>query len=275
MRAIYMLFFVFSCGVLFLGNSSGPGAVQGQDRTGGPLSNGFCGNCHAVGAFKPTMTLELLKDGAVVTGYEAGENYTMRVTVNADEGAQVYGFQAVALVGADNEQGGSFTSVAGTQVTTLNGRDYIEHSERSESNVFEIPWTAPAASAGEVKFYAASVAANNANGSGGDGAVFLTSPTVLTDLTVNTRELPALATRLNAFPNPVVDQLNLQVEVEATSDAMVRIYSMLGQPVHQENTVLTAGTNNLSFDLSNLAAGQYTVEISNNNAASRTMVFKK
>jgi hypothetical protein len=275
MRAIYMLFFVLSCGILFLGNSSGPGAVQGKDRTGGPLAEGFCGNCHAAGAFNPTMTLELLKDGVVVNGYQAGENYMMRVTVSADAGAQVYGFQAVALAGADNEQAGSFSPVTGTQVTTLNDRDYIEHSERSTSNTFEIPWTAPSASAGEVKFYAASVAANNANGSGGDGAVFLTSPIVLTDLTVSTRELPALATRLNAFPNPVVDQLNLQVEVEATSDAMVRIYNMLGQPVRQENIVLAPGTNNLSYNLGNLVAGQYTVEISNGTAASRTMVFKK
>ncbi|WP_367392421.1 choice-of-anchor V domain-containing protein [Lewinella sp. LCG006] len=275
MRAIYMLFFVLSCGILFLGNSSGPGAVQGKDRTGGPLAEGFCGNCHAAGAFSPTMTLELLQNGTVVNGYEAGQSYTMRVTVNAQSGAQVYGFQAVALAGAGNDQAGSFSPVAGTQLTTLNGRDYIEHSQRSNSNVFEIPWTAPSTSAGEVKFYAATVAANNANGSGGDGAVFLTSPTVLSDLTVNTRELPALATRLNAFPNPVIDQLNLQVEVEATSDAMVRIYNMLGQPVQQEKIVLAPGTNNLSYDLSKLVAGQYTVEISNGTAASRTMVFKQ
>ena len=275
MRAIYMLFFVLSCGILFLGNSNGAGAVQGQDRTGSPLSNNVCGFCHAAGAFNPTMTLELLQNGAVVNGYQAGENYTMRVTVNAEAGAQVYGFQAVALVGTDNVQAGSFTAVAGTQVTTLNDRDYIEHSQRSASNTFEIPWTAPSASAGEVKFYAASIAANNANGSGGDGAARLNDPLVLNDLTVNTRELPALATRLNAFPNPVVDQLNLQVEVEATSDAMVRIYNMLGQPVRQENIVLAPGTNNLSYNLGNLVAGQYTVEISNNTAASRTMVFKK
>lgn len=275
MRAIYMLFFVLSCGILFLGNSSGAGAVQGKDRTGGPLAEGFCGNCHAAGAFSPTMTLELLQNGTVVNGYEAGQSYTMRVTVNAQSGAQVYGFQAVALAGAGNDQAGSFSPVAGTQLTTLNGRDYIEHSQRSNSNVFEIPWTAPSTSAGEVKFYAATVAANNANGSGGDGAVFLTSPTVLSDLTVNTRELPALATRLNAFPNPVIDQLNLQVEVEATSDAMVRIYNMLGQPVQQEKIVLAPGTNNLSYDLSKLVAGQYTVEISNGTAASRTMVFKQ
>lgn len=275
MRAIYMLFFVLCCGVLFLGNSSGPGAVQGKDRTGGPLSEGFCGNCHAAGAFNPSMVLELLQDGSVVNGYEAGENYTMRVTITAETGVQVYGFQAVALAGADNVQAGSFTPVAGTQVTTLNDRDYIEHSQRSTSNVFEIQWTAPSAGTGEVRFYSASVSANNAAGSGGDGAVFLTSPTVLQDLTVGTNELPALATRLNAFPNPVMDQLNLQVEVEESSRAMLRVYSMLGQPILQRDLDLTAGLNNLSYDMSKLVAGQYTVEISNNTAASKTMIFKR
>lgn len=270
-----MLFFMLCCGVLFLGNSSGPGAVQGKDRTGGPLSEGFCGNCHAAGAFNPSMVLELLQDGDVVNGYEAGETYTMRVTITAESGVQVYGFQAVALTGDDNLQAGSFAPVAGTQITTLNDRDYIEHSERSDSNVFEIEWTAPSTGTGEVKFYSASVSANNAAGSGGDGAVFLTSPTVLQDLTVGTNELPALATRLNAFPNPVVDQLNLQVEVTEGNRATLRVYSMLGQPMLQRDIELNAGVNNLSYDLSELAAGQYTIEISNNAAASQTMIFKK
>jgi len=274
MRTIYMLFFAVAAGLLFLGNSSGAGAVQNADRTGGPLANGYCGNCHTAGAFNPTMTLEILQNGNAVTAYQAGASYTMRITVNAGAGAQVYGFQAVALL-PGNVQAGSFAATAGTQVTELNNREYTEHSQRSNSNVFEIPWTAPATSQGEVKFYAASVAANNAAGSGGDGAVFLTNPVVLTEEVVATRDLPELATHLRVFPNPVADQLHLNLAVEATGVAKVALYNNLGQPLWQQTATLVVGNTTLAYDLSHLPAGHYVLEVSNGQQASRTVVLKK
>lgn len=275
MRAIYMLSLLLSGAIIFLGSSSGPGAVQGQDRTGGPLSNGFCGNCHAAGAFNPAIDLKIFKDGDAVTGYLPGETYTMRVTIEADAGAQVYGFQAVALSGTDNDQAGSWTEATGTQVTSLNGRDYIEHNQRSESNVFEVEWTAPANGVGNISFYSAGIAANNASGSGGDGADFLESAVVLTDLTVSTNDLPELASSLNIFPNPVADQLNLQVDVEDATDAQLTIYNANGQPMLQRALQLGVGNNQEQFDLSNFPAGHYSVEIRNDEAASRKMLLKQ
>lgn len=275
MRAIYMLCLLLSGAVIFLGSSSGPAAVQGQDRTGGPLSNGFCGNCHAAGAFNPSIDVKLLQDGNEVQGYMAGETYTMQVTISADMGAQVYGFQAVALAGGDNEQAGSWTETTGTQIVNLENRDYIEHNQRSESNVFEVEWTAPAASAGEVSFYAAGIAANNAQGSGGDGAAALMAPVVLADLSVNTNELPELANNIKAFPNPVADLLNLQLEVDEATDADLILYNSLGQPLLRQATRFGAGLNQEALDLSNLPAGHYTLEVSNGEAASRTSILKK
>lgn len=275
MRAIYMLSLLLSGAIIFLGSSSGPGAVQGQDRTGGPLANGFCGNCHAAGAFNPSMSLELLKDGNAVMGYMPGETYTMRVTITADAGAQVYGFQAVALSGDDNVQAGSWTPPMGTRVTPLNGRDYIEHNQRSESNIFEVEWTAPANGVGNISFYSASVSANNMSGSGGDGATRLENPVVLNDLTVSTNDLPELANSINIFPNPVADQLNLQVEVEEATDAELTIYNGLGQPMLRRAIQLGVGNNQEQMDLSNFPTGHYSVEIRNREAASRKMLLKQ
>ncbi|MEL7252136.1 MAG: choice-of-anchor V domain-containing protein [Bacteroidota bacterium] len=275
MRAIYMLSLLLGAAVVFLGSSSGPGAVQGQDRTGGPLANGFCGNCHAQGAFNPTISVQLLQDGNEVSGYMPGETYTMRVTIDADMEAQVYGFQAVALSGSGNDQAGSWTPITGTQVTPLGGRDYIEHSQRSDENVWEVEWTAPEASQGEISFYAAGVAANNAQGSLGDGSDALDDPIVLADLSTSTRDLPELATSLRAFPNPVVDQLNLQLDLEVASDANVRIYNASGQALVQRTINLGIGTNLEQFDLSNFPSGMYTVEVSNGEAASRASVVKQ
>jgi hypothetical protein len=274
MRIIYTISFLLVTGLLFLGNSSGPAAVQGQDRTGSPVASGFCGVCHASGAFNPSLTLEILDGDNPVTSYQPGTNYTMRVTVNADAGALVYGFQAVALLDG-NLQAGSFTSGAGTQVVPLNNRQYIEHSEASEDNVFEVEWTAPANSAGDVSFYAAVMAGNDNGSSGGDGAAFLMNPVVLSAGAVNTQELPALASSLQVYPNPVGDLLNIQLELEENTLASVRIYNQLGQQLVQYQERLNQGENQLLYDVSQLAPGQYVLEISNNNKASVSSLIKQ
>ncbi|MEM1215120.1 MAG: choice-of-anchor V domain-containing protein [Bacteroidota bacterium] len=275
MRIIYTLSFVLCAAVLFLGNSSGPGAVQGQDRTGSPVANGFCGNCHAVGAFNPTMTLEVLDNGQAVTDYMAGESYTVRITVNADMGAQVYGFQAVALHD-NNDNAGSFTAGSGQQVTTLSGsRQYVEHSMRSQSNVFEFQWEAPASGSGNVNFYASVVAANNAQGSGGDGAARLDAPVVISDASVSTNDLPELATALTAFPNPATDRVQLKVSVATSTTAQVRMVNLFGQTLRLQTEQLVTGDNQLTLDLADLPAGQYVVEMSDELSASRTTIVKQ
>lgn len=274
MRIIYTFCFLLVAGLLFLGNSAGPGEIQGQDRTGGPVANGFCGVCHASGAFNPTLVLEVLEDGSPVTTYMAGTTYTMRVIISADAGAAVYGFQAVALLDG-NAQAGGFTAGMGTQVTTLDGRQYIEQSESSEANIFEVEWTAPANSSGDISFYAAGMAGNGNGSSGGDGSVFLTNPVVLGDGMVSTQELPALATALNVYPNPVENTLNIRLELEETTAANVRIYNQLGQQVLQYQERLNQGENQLMYDVSDLPTGQYVLEISNGQRVSVSKLSKQ
>ena len=274
MRIIYTLFAISLVGMLVMGSSSGPGNVQGQDRTGGPLANGFCGNCHATGAFNPEINVEVREDGVAVQSYEAGVTYQLRVSIAADAGAQVYGFQAVALTGADNDQAGSFTAGAGTQVISLGGRDYIEHSERSNSSTFEVDWTAPNSGLGDIRFYAAGVAANNAAGSGGDGAVFLNDPVILQDMSVSTNDIPELAAALKVFPNPVQEQLNVQLDLDNGTLANFRLVNATGQTLLQQQQELAEGRNNTSFNVADLPAGQYWLEVTDGERASRTAVMK-
>lgn len=210
-----MLFVAALATTLFMASSAGAGSVQQQDRTGGPLANQFCGLCHSTGAFNPSINVKVLDGDTEVMAYQPGETYTLRITINADEGAVGYGFQAVALTGGDNLQAGSFTAGTGTQVTTLNGRDYVEHSMRSASNTFEVQWQAPTTGLDDIRFYAAGVAANGNGTNAGDGAARLTAPLVLT----STKRIPELAASLTAFPNPVTDALHLQISIEQHTDA--------------------------------------------------------
>ncbi|MEL7222533.1 MAG: choice-of-anchor V domain-containing protein, partial [Bacteroidota bacterium] len=206
--------------------------------------------------------------------YTPGTTYTMRVTVNADAGAAVYGFQAVALLDSE-AQAGDFTPGTGTQVTTLSGLDYIEQSEASQANVFELEWTAPANSSGDVSFYAAGMAGNGNGSSGGDGSVFLTNPVVLGDGMVATQELPALATDLTVYPNPVENVLNVRLELAETTMASVRVYNQMGQQLQEYNESLNQGENQLLYDVSDLPTGQYVLEISNGEKVSVRKLSKQ
>lgn len=271
MRTVYVLFFAALTATFFMASSSGAGSVQQQDRTGGPLANQFCGLCHATGAFNPSINVEVLDGETAVTTFQPGTTYTLRVTINAEEGAAGYGFQAVALTGSENLQAGSFTAGMGTQVVTLDGRDYVEHSQRSANNVFEVQWQAPTTGLDDIRFYAAGVAANGNGTSGGDGAAQLGEPVVLT----NTRRIPELATRLTAFPNPAVDQLQLLVDLDENTDAQLRLYNGAGQLLRQETIGLVPGENRFPVSLAEMANGLYWLEINNGSAASRLPVMKQ
>jgi hypothetical protein len=273
LKYFYTIFLLVGLGLLFLNSSSGPGNVQGQDRTGGPLSPGNCGLCHGAGAFNPSISLELLDGEDPIDGWTPGQTYTMRVTITADADAVEYGFQAVALDGS-NKQIGSFTAGSGTQVVNLGGVQYIEHSSPSTSNTFEVSWTAPGDGAEDVSFYVAGVAANNNGSSGGDGAAFLAQPvTVFGPL--NARDLPELANELRVFPNPVGEVANVQLELPETTPAQLRLFNAQGQLLRQQQELLTAGTNQLQLVVDDLPHGQYWLELSDGRRVSRTALIKQ
>lgn len=168
---IYSFFSLVLLWLLLTGNSSGAMQEQGIDRTGSPFSPATCQECHLANAFNPSVQIALLDDGEPVTEYIPGESYTMQVTVHAAPQAARFGFQTVALAGADNHQAGTFQNAPfGIAIRTKEGRQYPEQSFKSLSGTFALPWVAPPSESGAVRFYAAGVAANNDSSSSGDGA---------------------------------------------------------------------------------------------------------
>ncbi|MCB0635757.1 MAG: T9SS type A sorting domain-containing protein [Lewinella sp.] len=273
LKHIYPFLMLAGLGLLFINSSSGPGNVQGIDRTNGPLSTGYCGNCHGAGSFNPSISLELLDGEDPVGIWTPGQTYTVRVTIAADDGAQRYGFQAVALDG-NNDQIGSFTAGTGTHVVTLNGREYIEHSSPNISNTFEVSWTAPNDDAEDVFFYAAGIAANNSGSSGGDGAAFLAEAVSVAG-PLNARDLPALAEDLRVFPNPVGEAANIQLELSEATTAQLRLFNVQGQLLRQQTESLNAGLNQLRLHVDDLPHGQYWLELSDGRRLSRTALIKQ
>ncbi len=275
-KLLYTLFVLAGGAFLFLGNSSGAGAVQGQDRTGSPLSSATCGACHGGNNFSPTIELEIRKDGEAVDAYIPGEVYTMRVSAGFTGNPSVFGFQAVALTGANNAQAGDFQNApSGVQITALNGREYPEHSSRSQESAVEIEWVAPEAGTGEVRFYSSILAANNGNGSGGDGVASLDAPVVLTeDATSNTADRLALEAAVEVFPNPAGEVTTLRISEANAGDYQVELMTIQGQVLSAQSLQIS-GDATLPIDLSTQSAGLYLLRVSNGERSLVRRVIKR
>ena len=213
---------------LWFSNSNGPGEIQGVDRTGSPLSPGYCNDCHSGGNFATNVRMALIDpDGDTISEYVPGAAYTLRVQV-LGEGASGYGFQAVAL-NSDNSGAGSYGAAPdGMQVTTVNGVEYPEHSSRAEDGLFEIEWTAPEEGSGPISFYVAGNAVNGNFDISGDQAD--TTMVVVEEAVVSSaKDQLVEAFKLQIGPNPVQDYLQVQWDSKVVQPEQLRIVNSIGQ----------------------------------------------
>ncbi|MGB0914468.1 MAG: choice-of-anchor V domain-containing protein [Crocinitomicaceae bacterium] len=148
--------------------SGGAGFMGLGDRTGGPVSSGTCAACHS-GAFLNTTTMVQLINGLgnPVTSYVSGQSYTIRTTVTGSGAG--FGSQTVALTSA-NSNAGLMTGVVSpsTQIVTISGRDYMEHSSVSGTGIFEVSWTAPTLGTGTVTLYGIGLSVDGTGSTSGD-----------------------------------------------------------------------------------------------------------
>lgn len=249
-----------------LGSSSGAGAVQGVDRTGSPLGSGSCASCHNSGSFDPSINLSVLDDGVAVGEYQPGKTYQLDVQISVPNGTpNAYGFQAVALSGAENEGAGSFGNLPqGIQITTLNERDYVEQSQRSSQNSFKVDWTAPSADVGEIRFYVGANAANGTGTSGGDNGVILDPPLTLGFSTISTTQSSnSVLAQLQVFGNPIQDQLRIQLKGGKAGAYQLELFDYNGKFL--QSRALTHNGILLSTELktSRLMSGFYVLRVSN------------
>lgn len=275
LKIIYTLFVLVGTALLFLNNSGGAAEVQGVDRTGSPLSPAPCQACHSAGAFSSGIEVDMLDNGTPTTTYEAGKTYTLRVKATNSGSPAGYGFQAVALKSDDSQAGSFGTPPTGIQVTTLAGRDYAEQSSRSNDSTFEIEWEAPEAGSGDVNIHAAVVVANGMAGSAGDGSAFLNTPVTLSEVISSTNDADGLLESITIFPNPVGDELQLLLNSKENADYQLLISNMQGQIVYSQRIGLTAGEQLNSIDVSQLAAGVYSLQLTDGLLRSTRALVKK
>lgn len=160
-------------GYLCMNNTSGSHTWNGG-RTNASFDNGNCGTgtgCHTGGSYNPTVTLQLLDGTTPVTTYTSNKNYTFRITITGTgtSSSTEYGMQGVCVQSSSNNNINNWGSMpTGSKTYTISGRTYISHSSPRPSNVFNIPWTSPATTTGNITFYSAGIVANGNNQYTGD-----------------------------------------------------------------------------------------------------------
>lgn len=276
LRMIYTFLVLAGVVLIFSNSSGGAAAVQSQDRTGSPLSSASCQTCHSNGAFAPTIEAELLDGDDPVTSYEAGQTYTLRVTISPTAGNPArFGFQAVALTGGSHDNAGSFQNPpAGFQVTELNGRQYAEHASPATETTLEIEWQAPPAGTGEVRFYAAGVAANNGNGSGGDSGVRLGNPLTIGELLSSDAEALAGNATFDLLQNPVRDRARLRLQTRESRRYQLRLFDAAGRTLQSRDLLPPTGEEILEVEMEELKGGLYFISLSDGKKVVTRKVLK-
>jgi len=71
--------------------------------------------------------------------------------------------------------------------------------------------------------------------------------------------------KATAYPNPVLNSLNIRLQAAAAHKTQLSIYNVAGKLVQQKNIQLTQGNNQLRIDVSTLAAGAYILRLNGEN----------
>jgi hypothetical protein len=262
--------------VLFQSKDQGPGNELNLRVTGAP-GDGTCANtdCHTSGSFDPTVTIELLDGANPVTEYEPGKTYIMRVTNTVGTGSpDKYGFQAVVLNSANQQAGNWGDPGAGRHTITIANRKYVEHSLPAVSNVFDVEWIAPAAGAGAVTFYSASVAAEE-NDNPSDDGMDTDALTIQEMDASNVSNVKNEYASITVLPNPVGELLTLKI-ISRTSDTFkLNILDTKGRVVKMEPLSVSTGVNHRSFYVSELTSGLYILQLCGDGHLTATQMLKR
>jgi len=232
---------------LLMANRGGtPGGRTGSSTDGSSCATN--GGCHGNAASTSTHQ-DFITSDIPVEGYEIGKTYSITVSPNK-QGVSVWGFEMMAE-GADGEATGTFTS--NTEVNALNNGKRATHKFASSSNAdgqtWTVEWTAPSTTAGEVSFFAASLAANGNGNTSGDDVLFDTLVVASNELSHSS---DLYTSDILLYPNPTIDVLHID-GIDA-NEGTVEIVDLQGKSVLRQPFAKTIG-------LQDIPSGVYVIHI--------------
>ncbi len=274
-KYIYFLFLLSFGSVLLMSNRAGRAYSGGLGSTGAPGDDATtCLNCHN-GPINVSLDIFVLDGKDTVKTYTPDKEYEVKVRVNHVSGnvPSAYGFQLLSLhaplkkTGTDNKSWIPISANART-FTPRNGRMYVEHIDRSSSNLFEMKWTAPKAGTGAVSFYAAGNGVNSNNNFSGDGSakISLELQEKTGTYVVNMDQ----RNNLRILPNPVQDLAFIEGDLSDVHH--IALHNLLGRILLSQEV----STSSRTIDLSSYADGIYFVQfIAKDGTTIRTSKISK
>jgi hypothetical protein len=252
-------------------------------RSGDPKTNLTCSTtgCH--------QNLGAAQDGAAIfdlrfsntnvtssTLYVPGQQYTAAILIKTPTNAtQKYGFSLSALT-ASNSNAGIIdrTNSTNTDTVSFNGVRYIGHVD-AKNNIksWAFRWTAPAASAGPVTFYAT---VNLANGNGNEtgDTIYKRVITINPDGSVGMKEVSAIE-GLQLYPNPVSSSLNISYSLMENARVEAALVSVEGKLVKSfDAEEKSTGNHTAVYNVQEIPAGNYLLRINANGKSVVKHVFK-
>ncbi|MFT4661186.1 MAG: hypothetical protein ACI8XB_001458 [Patiriisocius sp.] len=71
---------------------------------------------------------------------------------------------------------------------------------------------------------------------------------------------------LNVYPNPAIEEINLQYDLKESADVSIKVYSLTGQLLVDYRKDQNSGSNLVTLPVLNLSSGMYILEVSANNS---------
>lgn len=233
--------------------------------TGSP-GEGTCASCHTGGLNSGGGNIVISASPAFTNNmYVPNTTYNITVTVS-ETGKSLFGFDFEALNGSNTTAGNiTVTDAIKTQTSIISNRNSILHKKNagatSNSATFTFDWTAPAS--GAVNFYAAGIAANGNKNDGSGDNVYKTT-LQLSDGSTSVGELDN--SHVSVFPNPVSDNLHLQMNVPSTELVNIEIQNIEGKAVKVLGAqVISEGEYFNSFYVGDISSGVYVLKATSNN----------
>ncbi len=84
------------------------------------------------------------------------------------------------------------------------------------------------------------------------------------------------STEISAYPNPVTDQVNLNISIAEKASVSIQIVDLIGKVVNVQKTSLSAGSNSVKLNTSELPQGVYMIQVTNlaNNQSKTLRIVK-
>jgi len=230
---------------------------KGHDKTGSPLSDGKCFNCHKAGKYGVSLEMKIFEDSSEVQNYIPGHRYKLKFHIKHTGNPAKYGFQLTAL-DKNNKNGGKFENIpSGFALRQLKGVNYIDHTNPGNIEFLNVDWVAPDSNAGDITVYFGGIAANGNGGTSGDGGAV--NSFIISDGTSDAIDLDKPVEELFVLKSNISNSY-LELDQLKYSKYDYRIISGDGRIIKRASIDKTS-SNSAIVDISGLKQGLYFIQV--------------